>query len=278
MCENSQGRRESKDSRTRAKESKDKVLIPRRYLRGEETETATPIPLVARADIARAQPPIVAAAAHAQQVHAARKYLMHDDEPIEAHLSNLFVREHPANEAGQFQRRHGELPLIGIGADVFGKPFPVLVQFSLENTDFVLDLLGRFEFIGLEKGLGVTVKMITVILKPFDPLGTGGAVGLDGETDDTVFLCPAADRFRENNLSEEKTLCSLHATELVEHGLYSSEFQLCILHSTPFRLLVGVAFRLLGKRDVVSTTATMAVIAIKYRVFSIAYGYDCFLQ
>ncbi len=144
-------------------------------------------------DEVRAQPGTVTEAARAEEVRIAvgvLDRLVHGNDPLEAHLLDLLVREHIADEARDLGVGLRELALVSLGLDERGDAILVREELALQDGDVHSDAVRGLEGRGTEGVLCPPGELDTIGIEVDDPLLAGPAVRGDAEGDDAVLLAP----------------------------------------------------------------------------------------
>ncbi len=153
-------------------------------MRNDERETDPTTPPAVRPAVARVQPATIVAPGRAEQARNASGIFdgfVHSNDPPETHRFDLLVREVLADEAGNLSVGLRQLAFVGLGTNLLRDPIVVLEEHALEDGDLGGDTGGRPEVRRTKHALGVIPDPEAFALEPFDPLGTGRAVGRNAE-------------------------------------------------------------------------------------------------
>lgn len=147
-------------------------------MRSEEDEAILAIPPVVGVAVVGIEPatPVVAVETeNARDATGTGDRLVHDDEPIEAHLLNLLVRDRFPEERGDFGRRRQVATLLGFGTNLRGNAVIILELFALDDDQLVGLAGGRDERGLAHHVLRPGAKVVASILERLDELLAGAA-------------------------------------------------------------------------------------------------------
>ena len=184
-------------------------------------------PPAVRVAVARVEPAAPAIAIRAEQARTAAgvlNVLMHDNDSPEAHLFDLLVGEHDADETCDFWIRGNVLPFGGFRADVPRDAVVVREERTLHDNDLGGDSLGRLE-VGRQEDLPrVVADVVAALFQTLDPVGTRAAIGRDREADDPIFFAIRTNDFGKRQFVTQKATSTFHSAELIENRLDAHVF------------------------------------------------------